>query len=208
MNVLLAGQKYFGSLVLMELYKADGINITCVCSPEKDDKTTSLADTYGLNHLKSGALNAETMPGGIDLIVAAHSHDFIGERTRLKAKYGGIGYHPSLLPVHRGRDAIKWTIAMHDKITGGSVYRLSNKVDGGNIIEQEVVFVRKGDTAMDLWARDLCPLGVKLLKKAVLRYRDEGFIAGRCQDESLATFEPAMSPPPLFKPDLIMLGNF
>jgi methionyl-tRNA formyltransferase len=42
---------------------------------------------------------------GVDLIIAAHSHDFIGRPHAAQGKLGAIGYHPSLLPLHRGRDA-------------------------------------------------------------------------------------------------------
>jgi methionyl-tRNA formyltransferase len=145
------------------------------------------------------------MPDGVDLIVAAHSHDFISEKTRLRATHGGIGYHPSLLPVHRGRDAVRWAIRMGDKITGGSVYRLSNRMDGGNIIVQKPVFVRPGETTQTLWRDLLGPLGVELLTQSVLRYAREGFINGEPQDEAVATWEPSIDRPPAFRPDLIML---
>jgi len=46
-----------------------------------------------------------------------------GRRTRARARVAAIGYHPSLLPLHRGRDALRWTIRDGDRVTGGSVYR-------------------------------------------------------------------------------------
>jgi methionyl-tRNA formyltransferase len=146
------------------------------------------------------------MPNGIDLIVAAHSHDFIGEKTRLRATYGGIGYHPSALPLHRGRDAVRWAVKMGDRITGGSVYRLSNRMDGGEILDQEFVFIRPGDDAETLWRRDLAPLGVRLLAETVARIAADGHVPGKPQDEEIATFEPSWERPPAYRPDLILLG--
>lgn len=181
-----------------------GVEIAAVSAP-LEDRLTELAAINGIPVITAGTLREATMPDGIDLIVAAHSHDFIGERTRLRATYGGIGYHPSLLPVHRGRDAIRWAIRMGDKITGGTVYRLSNRVDGGHIILQKPVFIKPKDTARELWNRELAPLGIELLAEAVAMFRDEGFIHGTEQDEEVATWEPSIDRPPLFKPDLFLI---
>ncbi len=208
MNILLAGQKYFGAAVFRALKDIEGVNIAAVSvpiEPEKIDRLYGLADLYHVPIIKAGTLNAATMPDDIDLIVAAHSYDFIGEKTRLRAKYGGIGYHPSLLPLHRGRDAIRWAVRMRERVTGGTVYRLSNKMDGGNIIMQKHVFIKPGDNDRTLWERDLAPLGVDLLVESVCMFRDVGFINGIEQDETVATWEPSIDRPPAFRPDLIML---
>lgn len=204
MRILLAGQKYFGAAVFRKLKAMPGVEIAAVSAP-LEDRLTELAAINGIPVITAGTLREATMPDGIDLIVAAHSHDFIGERTRLRATYGGIGYHPSLLPVHRGRDAIRWAIRMGDKITGGTVYRLSNRVDGGHIILQKPVFIKPKDTARELWNRELAPLGIELLAEAVAMFRDEGFIQGTEQDEEVATWEPSIDRPPLFKPDLFLI---
>ena len=211
MNVLLAGQKWFGAEVYKRLSVLPGVNIAAVSAPvgdEKEDRLTFRANYDRLPVVPAGMLNAANMPDGIDLIVAAHSHDFIGEKTRFRAKFGGIGYHPSLLPLHRGRDAVRWAIRMGDRVTGGSVYRLSNKMDGGNVLAQEHVFVRPDDTAEELWRRDLAPLGVELLAYVVARFAKEGFVNGEPQDEKLATWEPSIGRPPAFRPDLIMVPYY
>lgn len=209
MNVLIAGQKHFGAEVLRALRAIDGIRVACVSAPipgGKADRLAAEAELWRIPNVPAGTLNASTVPDGIDLIVAAHSHDFVGERTRLRATYGGIGYHPSLLPVHRGRDAIRWALRMGDRITGGTVYRLSNKTDGGNILAQEHVFVRPGDDATRLWREALLPLGVRLITQTVMRFRDEGWVEGEPQDERLATWEPSIDRPPLARPDLRLIG--
>lgn len=208
MNVLIAGQKYFGYLVFKEISNITGINVVCVSSPtDKKDRLTDEATLNNVAVIPAGSLNADTMPEKIDLIIAAHSHDFIGEKTRLRATYGGIGFHPSLLPIHRGRDAIKWALKMRERVTGGTVYRLSNKMDGGDILAQEHVFIKPNDTDKSLWEETLQPLGVELLKAVVLKIKEHGYVLGIEQDESIATFEPSMSPPPRFRPDLILIGG-
>lgn len=208
MNVLIAGQKWFGAEVLRSLQKIEGVKVVAVCSPvgqEREDKLTAQAKISHVAVIPAGTLRSSTMPDNVHLIVAAHSHDFIGQKTRNRSEFGGIGYHPSLLPVHRGRDAVRWAIRMRERITGGTVYRLSNRMDGGDILAQQHVFIRPEDTAEELWRRDLCPLGVKLLAEVVGRFAKEGYVHGEKQDEAIATWEPSIDRPPAFRPDLLMI---
>lgn len=204
MNILIAGQKWFGLEVFRSLPKLDGVVVSAVCAPE-GDRLSDEAESSGLKVIRK--LKEENMPSGIDLIVAAHSHDFIGEKTRLRARFGGIGYHPSLLPLHRGKDAVRWAIRMGERVSGGTVYRLSNKMDGGEILAQKHVFIRPGDTAEDLWRRDLCPMGVEMLTEVVAEFAAGGYRHGAPQDEELATWEPSIDRPPVFRPDLVMLPH-
>jgi len=195
MNIYLCGQKFFAAEVFTALHK-DGHNIVGVSSPADNgrgepDRLRAVAEAQGVKWMKSGLLNADTMPPDVDLIVCAHSHDFIVEATRNRAKYGAIGYHPSLLPLHRGKDAITWTIRMGDKVAGGSVYWLNDVMDGGPIAAQEHVFVLPGDTPEELWRRDLAPLGIKLLQQAC-KDISEGRIIKLVQNESIATVEPSI----------------
>lgn len=202
MNILIAGQKWFGAAVFKALRELPGVTVAAVCAPE-GDQLEGQAALYRVPVIRK--LTADTMPAGIGLIVAAHSHDFIGEKTRLRATWGGIGYHPSLLPVHRGRDAVRWAIRMGDKITGGSVYRLSNRMDGGDVLAQRHVFIRPEDDAAELWRRELAPLGVELLAQTVAAFAREGYQHGAAQDEALATWEPSIDRPPAYRPDLLMI---
>lgn len=205
-NILIAGQKWFGAEVFRALRVLPGVTIAAVCAPaEGKDRLAGQALLYSVPLVPAGTLNAKTMPDGIDLIVAAHSHDFIGERTRQRATWGGIGYHPSLLPLHRGRDAVRWALRMRERVTGGSVYRLSNRMDGGDVLAQRHVFIRHDDTAEELWRRELAPLGVELLRQVVAAYASTGYQHGAAQDEAVATWEPSIDRPPAFRPDLLMI---
>jgi methionyl-tRNA formyltransferase len=211
LRILLCGQKWIGAQVFKALYHSEDTEIVAVSSPdgtdEHPDRLTRQAELYGIDRITAGTLTAMNVPEGTDLIVCAHSHDFIGEKTRMRATYGGIGYHPSLLPLHRGKDAIRWAIKMGDRITGGTVYRLSNQVDGGEILDQAWCFIRPKDDAKELWRRDLGPMGVELLTRTVERIAQQGHMYGQEQDEALATWEPSMDAPPVHRPDLIMLGH-
>jgi len=209
-KITLAGQKLFGAAVLQLLLDA-GHEVTAFSPPHSEDgcrldRLHDLADRRGVPWLPADRLRAETLPPGTDLIVAAHSHSYIGRPTRLRAKLGAIGYHPSLLPLHRGRDAVAWVIRMREAVTGGSVYWLSDGIDAGDLAAQEHVFIRPGDTASELWRRELFPLGLKLLQ-TVVDDLSNGVVVRVPQDHSLATWEPSIGRPPLHRPELPMLGT-
>lgn len=195
MNIYICGQKHFGAEVFTALSNA-GHTIVGVSSPALsgdggDDRLKAVAEAAGVKWMKSGLLNENTIPDNVDLIVTAHSHDFVRLPVRNKTTHGAIGYHPSLLPIHRGKDAIIWTIQMGDKVTGGSVYWLDEVMDGGPIAAQEHVFVKPGDTPELLWKRDLAPLGIRLLGE-VCDDIAQGKIIKKVQDESIATSEPSI----------------
>lgn len=148
-------------------------------------------------------LSFRDIPEDTDLIVAAHAHWIISDRALIRAKYGGIGFHPSLLPLHRGRDAVRWAVHMGDKVTGCSVYWLTDKCDGGDIIDQRAVFIVPGETYHDLWKR-MFPVGVKMLCDAVDKIQN-GTVISTPQDERCATWEPSFDRPRMQRNDLYMI---
>ena len=191
MKIMLVGQKWLGAQVLGSLRNAGHV-LTGVAAPNAEDRLWSTAAQAGLATLEVGRrLDAAHVPAGTDLIVCAHAHCFISGGAREASRLGAIGYHPSLLPLHRGRDAIEWAIRMRDRVTGGSVYWMDDRADGGPVICQEFCFVRANDSAEDLWRRDLGPMGVRLLEQAV-KLISQGGGQGTPQDESLHTWEPAI----------------
>lgn len=103
------------------------------------------------------------MPPGADLILCAHAHAYISRGARERTRLGALGYHPSLLPRHRGRDAVEQTILSGDAVAGGTVYWLDDGWDTGAPIVQARCPVRPGDDAATLWRRDLAPMGVHLI---------------------------------------------
>ena len=67
---------------------------------------------------------------------------------------------------------------MGDAVTGGTVYWLTEGVDGGPIAAQEHVFVGRGESPERLWRDKLAPLGVKLTLR-VLEDVAAGWIVSR-----------------------------
>ena len=144
------------------------------------------------------------VPDDTELVISAHSHWMISDKILDKCKYGGIGFHPSLLPRHRGQDAVRWTVKMGDPISGGTVYDLrSTKCDAGDVILQRWIFVDKDWDYHKLWER-LFPIGVEMICEAV-RLIERGREVREKQDERYATWEPSWERPRLKRSELIML---
>ncbi len=151
------------------------------------------------------------MPSGVDLGITAHSFDYIGKRTRYKTNLGWIGFHPSLLPLHRGRSSIEWAIKMREPITGGSIFWLNSGIDRGDVAYQEFCFISPNLYSMDskkaakqLWENKLQDIGVRLMNQALIDI-GKGIIIKRPQDASISTFEPSTDVSDVYKPDLLML---
>lgn len=192
MKLTLVGSRYFGATVLQALL-GGGVDVIRVVAPAIDDRLALAATKAGIAlHVLA---NPRLVPGeaiaeGTDLIVAAHTHARVSNEALARARLGGVGYHPSLLPRHRGIAAVEWTILSGDPIAGGSVYHLADGWDAGAIAAQDWCFVAKGEGARELWERALAPLGLRLLTKVVQHARTHGSVPAFTQDERFATRAP------------------
>lgn len=193
MRVALVGSRWFGAQVLKLLLEKD--YHVSVVALKADDQLTHAAQAAGSPLLVlDGARRVlpEHLPEEIDVIVAAHAHAFIATEACAKAKRAAIGYHPSLLPRHRGIAAVEWTIRCRDPIAGGSIYHLTNGLDGGPIAAQDWCFVYPDDDANSLWRRALGPMGLKLLMQTVDFIERHGYAEAREQDPKAVTYAPAL----------------
>jgi methionyl-tRNA formyltransferase len=96
------------------------------------------------------------------------------------------------LPRHRGIAAVEWTIKEGDPIAGGTIYHLADRMDAGAIAAQDWLFVKKGETARQLWERALAPLGLRLLGEIVEYARVHRSLPFKPQDEEFATSAPKL----------------
>lgn len=207
-RVFISGQKYFGEEVFRLCQKMN-FEVVGVCCPLDDKYIGKMAKLWNIPIIPAGMLNAENMPS-CDLGITAHSFDYIGKRTRYIPRLGWLGYHPSLLPRHRGRSAVEWAIRMNDAITGGSVFWLNAGIDRGDIAYQDWCFIPKEyflnpkEGATKLWRDELLPMGLKLFERA---FKDisKGIIKRKAQDKRFSTFEPDTNVKDIYKPDLLMI---
>ena len=193
MRIVVVGSRHLGGAVLRELVVA-GHQVAAAVVPGAGDRLAEQASRFRVPVVDlagRSTIAAEDVPEGTDLIVSAHCHAYVSVGATLRSRLGAIGYHPSLLPRHRGRAAVEWTIRCGDPIAGGSVYQLTPRMDAGPIAAQDWCFVRRGETARDLWERALCPMGVRLLTRVVGDVADRGWLETWPQPETFVTWAPA-----------------
>jgi methionyl-tRNA formyltransferase len=192
MRITLVGSRHFG-VTTLNMLRQHGADIVRVVVADADDRLAAAAATAGIAvtvQANPKLVAASEIADGTDLVVTAHSHARVSKEALAAARLGGIGYHPSLLPRHRGIAAVEWTIREGDPIAGGTVYHLADRMDAGAIAAQEWVFVKKGETARELWERALAPLGQKLLGDVIDYAKTHGALPAKPQDEQFATSAP------------------
>lgn len=105
--------------------------------------------------------------------------------------HGMLGVHPSLLPVYRGAAPVAWALLNGDPSTGISIYRLTERLDDGDVLRQRTVPVEPGEDAERLTER-LARLGAAELLSGV-----DDLASGRAswtpQDHARATMAPKLT---------------
>jgi methionyl-tRNA formyltransferase len=196
MRITLVGSRHFG-VTTLHMLRERGVDVVRVVVHDAEDRLAAAAQAAGIEVIVQAnpklVVAAEIAPQ-IDLIVTAHSHARVAKQALAAARLGGIGYHPSLLPRHRGIAAVEWTIREGDPIAGGTIYHLADRMDAGAIAAQDWCFVKPGETARELWERALAPLGQRLLAEVIDYAKAHGSLPAKPQDEQFATQAPSLVP--------------
>ena len=195
MKITLVGSRHFG-VTTFNMLRDHGIEIARIVVHDGEDRLAAAARAAGIDVVVQAdpkLVTASEIAPGTELIVTAHSHARVSKEALAASRLGGIGYHPSLLPRHRGMAAVEWTIKEGDPIAGGTIYHLADRMDAGAIAAQDWVFVKKGETARELWERALAPLGLKLLADVIDYVKVHKALPAKVQDEQFATSAPSLS---------------
>ena len=196
MRITLVGSRHFG-VTTLNMLREHGVDVVRVVVADADDRLAAAARSASIEAVVQAdprLVVASEIAPRTDLIVTAHSHARVSKGALAAARLGGIGYHPSLLPRHRGMAAVEWTIKEGDPIAGGTVYHLAERMDAGAIAAQDWCFVKKGETARELWERALAPLGQRLLAEVIDFAKAHGTLPAKPQDEQFATKAPSLTP--------------
>ena len=81
----------------------------------------------------------------VDFLVNIGSPRILNDRILGSTDIGIINCHPGLLPKYRGCSCVEWSIFNND-LVGVTVHKMSNSIDEGPIISQQVVEIYPGTT--------------------------------------------------------------
>jgi methionyl-tRNA formyltransferase len=124
-----------------------------------------------------------------DLIVLSNVTRILKAPEIAEAGLGVLCFHPSLLPRHRGGDAVYWTFKMGDKETGSTWFWVDEGIDTGPIAIQDSVPIPADSSPAKLYYETLVPLGARLFDELLAKL-ERGERPSTVQDESKATYEP------------------
>lgn len=198
LRILLVGQSRFAALAFDALAAVPGVTIAAVAPTyaaieDSFGRTVMTRPDLALCHaeeLRDRAFAADFLTAHrIGLIVLANCPIIIPRRVLDAPEHGALCFHPSLLPRHRGIDAVTWTIVQGDREAGVTVFRPDAGIDTGPIVTQRACAVPPDATPSTLYHGTLAPLGIAALVEAVELVRD-GTAVYTPQDEAGATYEP------------------
>lgn len=203
MRILFMGTPDFARESLEKLYNAGHTICGVVAPPDKpkgrgmklvacDVKQFAIEKDLPLfqpNKLRE--IQYEITEMNLDLIVVVSYGKFLPISILEIPKYGSINVHPSLLPKYRGPAPIQWAIMNGDTVTGTSIMKMNEKMDGGDIILQKEEKIRDDETTGELWAR-LSTISADLLLEAV-DLIEKGKAQFTKQDEKEVTIAPMIT---------------
>jgi methionyl-tRNA formyltransferase len=126
-----------------------------------------------------------------DLIVVVAYGQILRPALLTLAPHGCVNVHASLLPKYRGAAPIAWAIARGEEKTGVTTMFLNERMDAGDLIDQEEVAIEPTDTAGILQER-LAVIGGRLLVKTIASIA-AGTAVRKPQDVSRVTWAPKLT---------------
>lgn len=100
-----------------------------------------------------------------------------------------LNIHFSLLPKYRGAAPVQWAILNGERFTGVTIFQLTEKMDEGPILSQEVVPILPRENAHELETR-MSHIGAQLLIRTLEKI---GTLPLKEQEHSLATYAPKLA---------------
>lgn len=85
-----------------------------------------------------------------DILIIIAGNQIIKRQILEIPKYGAINAHSSLLPYYKGLMPTFWVLKNNEKETGVTVYKLTEGIDDGPIINQKKINIKPAMTQADL----------------------------------------------------------
>ena len=190
---------YFGLPLGAHLLLRDGHELDpCVLSPlaapgrrrvQRQVPAAQYFDARGVPPVElSAAVEQAIAHSNPELIVSWFWTRLLPGAWLQRARYGGIGVHPSLLPRHRGPNPYFASIDSGDEHAGVTLHTLAPEYDTGAILLQRSIPVG----TLNSWqlARALDRPSLALLREGVGRFARSHPPTPTAQDESAATWAP------------------
>lgn len=128
-------------------------------------------------------------PSWADVAVAPLLETKLDPADLAAPKRGTLVFHPSLLPRYRGRNAIRAAFEAGDRYSGATWFWAADKMDAGDICEQEVLEIVPGERPREFYSRAVVPSAALMLER-LLGDLGAGHVRKRPQRTEAASYVP------------------
>lgn len=118
-----------------------------------DSMISGMAESWGIWHTTETVNNVEAWPFEPDLIISIYYRTIIKQPVIDRVKGRIFNAHTSLLPRHRGRSPVPWSIIEGDKQTGITYHYIDAGIDTGPVILQAVCQIEERETQLTLFEK-------------------------------------------------------
>jgi len=201
MRVIFFGTGAFAVPILEQLVVGGHQIVRCLTQPDRPQGRGLGRQPSPVKHaaLRAGLAIAQPERLGVDQLeglsadvgVAVAYGQLIPREVLRLPRHGVLGVHPSLLPKYRGAAPVAWAILNGEPVTGVTIFRLTERLDAGEILSRRETAIMPGETAQMLTQR-LALLGAQELAGAMTSLA-EGQARCEPQDELQATLAPKLT---------------
>lgn len=154
--------------------------------------TEQAMDVWALADVNGHEMVTRLRDMKIDLGVVIAFGQKLGSELIGAFRGGCVNLHASLLPKYRGAAPIQWAILRGEERTGVTVFRLTERMDAGPILNTRWTLIKPEETADELHDR-LARIGPDAVKAALVLFEDDPDPAGTVQDDADATKAPKLA---------------
>lgn len=164
MNIIFFGSSNF-AVPSLKVLTENGYKISCVVTQPDRKKgrgfhlegtaVKTLCDKTGIEIYQPEAINTSASIKFLkslspDLFIVVSYGQILSQEVLEIPKIFAINVHASKLPKYRGAAPINWAIIKGEKITGVTIIKMTQGLDAGAIILQEILDIKDEDTVITL----------------------------------------------------------
>ena len=171
-KIIFFGSESAGLRCLKFLVKQNNITISHIITNEKGlsfkaflkiAKKNNITITSKVNLLKEMKSSIH-IKEEIDFILSVFSPFIVEDEILKLSRFGGFNLHPGKLPEYAGLNPTSWSIYNNEQFHEVTLHKMTNIIDGGDIINSKKIEITKEETAISLINKSTIE-GMNLIKE-------------------------------------------
>ena len=184
MNIVLIGGVKFSASCLETILETNS-QVVGVCALKESSfnadhyDLTTIAQKHNISSTYVDDINSEIVCEWIknkspDIIFCFGWSRLLKKQVLEIAPLGVLGFHPTALPLNRGRHPIIWTLVLGLKETASTFFFMDEGADSGDILSQEKILILDNDNASTLYTK-ITHTALKQIREFIPSLKDGSF---------------------------------